>query len=126
MVEDRITDSRRIAQLLASELSGLATGPLGEVSVVDADPDATPSEDGTVAYNISYEGREIGTVRLYAASVAVELQLDGVDQSPDSVDEAPVSDRVTVDRQGPQRLTITLEDGASVKEGVDLLRYLLN
>jgi predicted acetyltransferase len=39
MVENRITDGKRIAQLLASELTGLEQPPLDRIEVVDATPD---------------------------------------------------------------------------------------
>ncbi|MEF8812570.1 MAG: hypothetical protein V5A55_01970 [Halovenus sp.] len=125
MVEDRITDSKRIAQLLASELSGLSTGPLAGVSVVDADTDATPSEDGTVAYGVSHGSERVATVRLYPGYVSVEPELGTVDIHPAETDELPVGERVRVTRREPQGLTIALEDGASVKDCVDLLRDLL-
>lgn len=62
MVEDRITDGRRIAQLLASELTGLERGPLGDVSVVDADRDVEPTADGAFAFGIEIDGRSLGEV----------------------------------------------------------------
>lgn len=52
MVEARITDGRRIAQLLASEIEGREDGGLGTLSVVDADPDAGA---GARAYDIADE-----------------------------------------------------------------------
>jgi len=52
MAKERITDGKRIGQLFASELTGLERGPLGAVSVVDADPDVEPTEDGAFAYRV--------------------------------------------------------------------------
>ena len=65
MVEDRVTDGERVAQLLASELSGRSDGELDRFSVVDADPDAEPTPEGTVAYRIAVDGdrtRIVGTL----------------------------------------------------------------
>lgn len=52
MVIDRITDGRRIAQLLASELDGREDGGLEAVSVVNADRDVDPTEAGARAYDV--------------------------------------------------------------------------
>jgi len=124
MVEDRITDTRRVAQLLASELSGLSTGPLAAVSVVGADPDATPSGDGPAAYGVEARGERVATVRLYPEYVAVELDPNAVDGPLDG-DAVPATERVSVENEGSEGLTIRLEDGASVKDAVDLFRRLL-
>ncbi len=125
MAEDRITDSTRIAQLLASELSGLSTGSLAEVSVVDADTDATPSADGPVAYAVSHGTDRVATVRLYPEHVSVEVEPAAAGIRPTETDELPGGERVGVTGGETEKLTIALEDGASVKPGVDLVRYLL-
>ena len=52
MVVDEITDGRRIAQLLSSEVHGRESGSLGRLSVVDADRDVEPTEFGAFAYGI--------------------------------------------------------------------------
>jgi hypothetical protein len=76
VTDDCITDGKRIAQLLASELSGLERGPLDAVSVSDADPDATPSERGTEAYRVTHRQDHIATVRLYPEHATVRLHGD--------------------------------------------------
>ena len=53
MVEDELDDGKRIAQLLASEITGHERPPLGRLSVENADPDAEPSLDGTFAYEVA-------------------------------------------------------------------------
>lgn len=73
MVEDRVTDGKRVAQLLASELTGLETGPLGAVDVTDADPTAEPSPAGTAAYRVTAAGAPVGTVVMYPERVVVDL-----------------------------------------------------
>jgi len=112
MVEDRITNGKRIAQLLSSELSGRDRGTLGNVSVVDADADADVSAEGTEAYGIGYQNERIGTVRLFpdAATVSVNRQVDTITEAArDS--GLPVTDDDA----------IRLESGASVKRAVDAL-----
>ena len=51
MVQDRLRDGKRIAQLLASELTGDQAG-LARVVVADADPDVVPTDDGAAAYRV--------------------------------------------------------------------------
>ena len=51
MVQDRLSDGKRIAQLLASELTG-DQAALAHVVVADADPDVEPTADGAFAYRV--------------------------------------------------------------------------
>jgi hypothetical protein len=53
MVDERVTDGTRIAELLASELHGRADGGLDRVRVVDAVEDQEPTADGTLAYRLA-------------------------------------------------------------------------
>jgi hypothetical protein len=115
MVEDRITDPRRIAQLLASELTGLATGPLAAVEVVDADRSAAPAPEGTDAYRIAYRGRPVGRVRLFPDAAVVEL--DGV-----SLRNSDLALPVERDRDTTR---LRVESGAAVKRAVDAIRATL-
>lgn len=55
MVDDRLTDGRRIAELLASELDGLGD-ELAAVAVSDADRDAEATPDGAYAYRVTLHG----------------------------------------------------------------------
>ena len=110
MVEDRITDGKRIAQLLASELTGLETGALAAVDVIDADPDATPSESGTVAYRVEAEETEIADVLLFRERVEIRF---GVDPS------SPDTSARGLDRSGE---TLELTSGAAVKSAADVIR----
>lgn len=52
MVDERITDGRRIAQLLAAELRGHERGPLARLAVVDV-RDAEGTEHGEFAYGVA-------------------------------------------------------------------------
>jgi hypothetical protein len=118
MVERRVTDGKRIGQLLASELTGLQTGVLADVSVVDADPDATPSEAGTEAYRVTHDGAAVASVLLYPEHVTVCLQGEHVWPDRLGVGETPA-----VERQGGDSLRVL--DGAGVKRAVDAVRDLL-
>lgn len=125
MVEDAIDDPKRIAQLLASELTGLATGPLAAVAVVDADQSATPSPGGTVAYSVTVGDRHLAHVLLYPDAAVVELDgdvLDGDDVSSAApTDDGDAGFTVETDDQ----LQLHLSSGVAVKRAVDALRDAL-
>lgn len=113
MVERRVSDGKRIGQLLASELSGLSVGVLDEVSVSDADPDATPSEEGTEAYRVTHDGTVVGSVLLYPEHVEVvfrgECALPGEFIAGEPADDGRAD-------------TLRVTEGAAVKRAVDALR----
>ncbi len=113
MVRDSITDPKRVAQLFASELTGLATPPLDRVTVADADESASPSPDGPVAYTIVVDDHDIGRVLLYPDSTVVEL--DGI-SVPASDDE-----HLTVETE-TDGTRLFLSSGVAVKRAVDVLR----
>ncbi|WP_459192193.1 hypothetical protein [Halosimplex sp. J119] len=128
MVEDRVTDGKRIAQLLSSELSGRDRGPLGDVSVVDADPDAEPSPEGTVAYGVAFRDDRVGTVRIYpdAATLTMDRRADAVAEA--AREAIAAFERTLVaesDRDAGLTLpgdgTVRIESGAAVKRAVDAL-----
>jgi len=119
MVKDTITDSKRIAELLASELTGMVTGSLSAVEVVDADRDATPSPQGTVAYAIAAHGKEVGRVLLYPEATAVVLDV-AADGEPSAVSREGLE--VETSDEG---LRLLVSTGAAVKGAVDILRSTL-
>jgi hypothetical protein len=131
VVEDRITDGERIAQLLASELTGLDVSPLDAVSVVDADRDVSPSSDGPVAYRIQYREEPLGEVRIYPDHA--RLRLDGsVGGSPESLHTvegvAETADSLSVIGgvdDADDSVVVRIGSGAAVKSAVDLIRDLL-
>lgn len=115
MVEDRITDGKRIAQLLASELTGLETAPLDRLSVVDATPEVDPTPDGSEAYGVAVDDERIGTVLVYPEYA--ELVVDS--ERPASGETA-----LRVEVTGG-RSSVRIESGAAVKRAVDLLASLV-
>jgi hypothetical protein len=130
MVVDRVTDGGRIAQLLASELSGREEGPLARLSVVDADRDAEPSAEGTTAYGIAVDGHQVGDVLLYPDSA--ELHLDATPTSPKDADSSSLLDvgavvesvrspGLAAELTGDRGAVVTIQFGAAVKRAVDAL-----
>ncbi len=123
MVEDRITDGKRIGQLLASELTGLERGPLVDVEVVDADPDAEPAPDGMFAFGVDHAGERVATAYVHDDHARLAVEVDGSDDAavserPDRGDDLDVS----ADAEG---VTIRVYSGAAAKRAVDALRALL-
>ncbi|WP_324663789.1 hypothetical protein [Haloarcula sediminis] len=114
MVEDRITDGKRVGQLFASELTGLERGPLGAVSVEDADPDAEPTPEGTYAFRVAAEGETLGTVSVTETATRLALETPTGFESD--------RDDVTVEDGGR---VVVAHSGAAVKVLVDVVAETL-
>jgi len=140
MVERHVTNGRRIGQLLASELTGLEVGVLATVEVVDADPDASPSETGVEAYRVTHCGRVLASVWLYPDHIEVCLLDDhtwpddytGPDDHTDPDDRTGPDDHGGSDSRATRDVpTVESDDrlrvasGAAVKPAVDRLRDVL-
>jgi len=119
MVEDRTTDGKRIAQLLSSELSGRDRGPLAAVSVVDADPDAEPTEGGTVAYGVAVGDERVGSVWLYPGAAECEVVLEGGASALRETVRGPDLTVVQPDPAAEGEVVLRIESGAAVKRAVD-------
>lgn len=132
MVEDRVTDGERIAQLLASELTGLDVAPLDAVSVIDADSDVSPSSDGPVAYRIQYREEPVGEVRIYPDHARLRLT-DPTDGNSSDIrerlDESECSAGLTsIEGESPSKsgIFVRIPSGVAVKSAVDLIRETLD
>jgi len=115
MVKEGITDGKRIAELLSSELSARETGPLSSVSVIDADRDVTPSTDGTLAYGIAIDGARAGAVALFPeyARVTLSVGVEAVVKTASNVGVPARHEDGTV--------VLRVESGAAVKPAADLI-----
>lgn len=111
MVEERLTDGKRIAQLLASELEGHGDA-LAAVSVVDADPDVTPSEAGAFAYAVAADGDRVAEVYVHPDRARVEFTT-APDVAADTADAAGL--RVRPKAVQPPRTLVFLADGTAPK-----------
>jgi len=114
MVEESVTDGKRIAQLLASEFTGLERGPLDTVEVVDADPGATPSPTGTEAYRLVRDGETIAVASMFPDRVELGVETD----TPWTEGEMPQ----LCDDAGE---TVIVTSGAAVKRAVDAVCRVL-
>jgi hypothetical protein len=118
MVDERLTDGVRIAQLLASEVEG-GVGVLDACRITDADRDVEPTPDGALAYRIRTGDAAADTDDDLLAEVFVHPDRARVEflASPDRVAEAADADglRVRPKAVRPPRTLVFLPDGASVK-----------
>lgn len=134
MVEDRLRDGTRIAQLVASELTG-DRRRLAQVVVVDADPDVEPTEDGAVAYRVAHvsepdaiaigdrgqttvdesvdaEQTTVATVFVHPDRARVEFAV-GPDRAAEAADAEGL--RVRPKAVEPPRTVVFVADGAEAK-----------
>jgi hypothetical protein len=91
MVEEEITDGRRIAELLASELDGRRGGGLDRVAVVDPNADVTPTADGARAYDVHCDGDSLARVFVHPESARIAFHVDAAAFAAD-IDAAGVPD----------------------------------
>ncbi|MDB2280508.1 hypothetical protein PN419_12370 [Halorubrum ezzemoulense] len=132
MVTDRLADGVRIAQLLASEVTGNESRLRG-LTVADADPDVEPTADGALAYRIVRErdGSPDGDASAETdpdptvAEVYVQPDRARIEAvaAPDAVADAAreVDLRVRPKAVRPPRTLVFVEDGARVKRALAVL-----
>lgn len=118
MVEDRITDGTRIAELLASEVTGHESPPYDAMSVVDARPDAEPTTEGARAYDVEHDGQRLARVFVQPDRVRVELY-EGLEAAREAAGDADLRTRPVASE--PPRLVVFVEYGAATKRAFDVL-----
>jgi hypothetical protein len=118
MVEERLTDGTRIAQLLASEVEG-HEGALAPLAVRDADPDVEPTEAGALAFRVAGESTPLAEVYVHPDRVRVEF-VAAVDAAAETA--AAEGLRVRPKAVRPPRTLVFVEDGAQVKWLLPTLR----
>ncbi|MDV7348925.1 hypothetical protein R3751_03930 [Halorubrum distributum] len=128
MVTDRLADGVRIAELLASEVTGNESDLRG-LTVVDADRDVEPTADGALAYRIARERAETddgATEALAEVSVQPDRALIEAVVAPDAAADAAreVDLRVRPKAVHPPRTLVFVEDGAQVKRALAVLEGL--
>jgi hypothetical protein len=122
MVEERVTDGRRIAQLLASEIRGHERGPLDRLTVVDVE-DVEGSEFGEFAYGVD---RSVGNERVRVADVYVHDERarvefrEAADAAADAGREAGLRTRPKATT--PPRTLVFVESGVEVKRVLPVFR----
>jgi len=126
MVEERIEDGTRIAQLLASELDGREDGGFAEMALAEADPDVDPTADGAFAYAVHFErageDERLAAVFVHPDRVRVEF-VASVERAADRASEAGL--RVRPKAVDPPRTLVFVESGAAVKRVADVFEGLV-
>ena len=131
MVDDRITDGRRIAELLASEIDGRVDDELAMLAVANADRDVEPAVGGARAFDVEFVAAGEFEDRLAPAGdrlARVFVHPDRTHLEFDRGREAAVdaaSDRGLRTRpkaSTPPKTIVFLESGAAVKRGVGVLQ----
>lgn len=122
MVTDRITDGRRIAELLASELEGRTDTGLDRVGLANVDRSITPSAAGDPAYDVTLDGSPVGTALVRPDDVVLAIS-----EEPSVVREAATERGLPTTSDLPDHdPAVLLEDGAAVKRGVDVLTAVID
>jgi hypothetical protein len=128
-MEDRLADGRRIAELLASEVSGHGD-ELAPLAVVDADRSVEPTPAGALAYRVARDdaGVDDGTAgesgddgvvaAVYVQPERVRIEFRTAQSAVAAAAEAA---GLRVRRAGgPPRTLVFVADGAAVKRALDV------
>ncbi|WP_410766704.1 hypothetical protein [Haloferax sp. DFSO60] len=122
MVVDSLSDGKRIAQLLASELTGHEEA-FARLEIVDSDPDVEPTDDGTFAYGVDFDDERVADVFVQPDRARVEFR-SKPDLTAETASEADL--RVRPKAVRPPRTLVFLEDGAQVKWVLPTFRSLVS
>ncbi|MFB6207576.1 MAG: hypothetical protein ABEJ05_13730 [Haloglomus sp.] len=145
MVDERTTDGRRIAQLLAAELRGHEQSPLGRLAVTDV-RDTEGSEHGEFAYGVALvpEGEtadrrnpdvetrdaveRLADVYVHPDRARVEFRL-APDAAADAGREAAAREesgiRVRPKATTPPRTLLFLESGVAAKRALPVFQAVV-
>lgn len=118
MVEDSLNDGKRVAELLASEVSGHENEPYDRLAVTNADPDVEPTADGAHAYDVELDGEPIAEVFVQSERARLEVRA-GLDAAREAAADGGLRTR-PVGGVSP-RLVVFVEDGVEVKRALDVL-----
>jgi hypothetical protein len=121
MVEDRVTDGERIAELLSSELHGREDGPLARVAVVDPVEDVDPAADGALAYRVEVGGEALASVHVHPERVHLAF-VGRQDAAAEAARDADLRVRPKATR--PPETLMFVESGAAVKVAADVVAAL--
>jgi hypothetical protein len=115
-MDDRLSDGRRIAQLLASEIEGHEEFGL---AVVDADREVEPTPDGALAYRVARvdEGDGDAVAAVYVQPDRARIEFGVAQEAVANAAEA-AGLRARPKAVHPPRTLVFVEDGAEVKRAV--------
>ncbi|SDQ87948.1 hypothetical protein [Natronobacterium texcoconense] len=126
MVEEQITNGKRIAQLLSSELDGRDDGVLEPVAVTNADADVEPTVDGERAYDVELdadgETTRLARVFVHEDRARVEFEV-GQDRAAEEAKAVELRTRPKASQ--PPRTLLFVESGAEVKRATDVVQAVV-
>lgn len=118
MVEDRVRDGRRIAELLSSELHGREDGELARVAVVDVVEDVQPTAGGALAYRVAVDGDPLAAAHVHPDRVHLAFAA-AREAAAEAAADADLRVRPTATK--PPRVLVFVESGAEVKRAADVV-----
>lgn len=128
MARDELTDGKRIAELLASEIQG-GGGLLSALSLSDADPSIDPTADGVLAYRVTQPNAQETAEEAVLAEVYVQLDRTRVEFTghPEAAATAAreASLRLRPKAVDPPRTLVFVENGAEVKRARDVFEAVV-
>lgn len=121
MVDDRVTDGKRLGELLASEIDSRTDSGLERSAVRNSIEEASPSPTGTEAFEIWMDEEPIGSVVLYPDRLDIEFGLtdEAIMERAESVG---LGVRDGADHRG---VVVRVEDGVAVKAMVEVFLEVL-
>ena len=123
MVEDQITDGRRIAELLSSEVDGRTDDELEYCSVRNPNPDVEPTVGGARAYDITItttDGDEqLTTAFVHSDRVHLEFD-DGHERAIETAERLGL--RVRPKASKPPKTVVFVESGGQVKRATTVVQ----
>ena len=116
MVGRELADGRRVAQLLASELTGRERGPLAALSLADVDSNVEPTDAGAHAYDVVRGGDPIAEVFVSPARARVEFAvgLDDAKRRADARRDAALARGLRRERRARETSPRRLRSGVRV------------
>jgi hypothetical protein len=118
MVDERVTDGKRIGELLSSEITGHENDPYGDMRVGNADPDVEPTAEGERAYDIRLDGEHIAEVYVMPDRARLELRA-GLERGEHEAEQQGLRTRPV--GSDPPKVVVFVESGAEVKRVLDVL-----
>lgn len=118
MVEDELTDGVRIAELVASEVTGHEDAPFDAFSVEAADLDVEPTVEGARAYDVAQDGTVLATIFVHPDRAHLEFH-SGLEVARSAAEQRGLRTRPKAVE--PPRLLVFVENGAEAKRVLGVL-----
>lgn len=123
MTKENITDGRRIAELLASELTARRDGPLASLELIDVDTSLDSDVFGALAYGVVDDETRLADIYVHDDRVRIEF-LVGLDSVPEVGEKAGL--RVRPKAVDPPRVLVFVESGAEVKRALGVVEAAID